>query len=119
VSCNDTGSYRLVQVGSQFEGVYFQRGVCLSASGGFFNTDSGRVSAGRVVGNTMTFTATPMCQYEGRLNGGPPTDLAGRGFCSLEINGLLHNFEGDWRATLTTTLAADEIVRRQPIALLP
>jgi len=99
VTCNDTGAYRLVQKGDKFEGVYFQTGVCLSATGGFFNTDSGRVSGGLVVGNTVRFVATPMCQYEGRLSGAPPGDVAGKGFCTLEINGLLHSFEGGWQAT--------------------
>src|SRR6185503_2747990 len=64
VSCNDTGAYRLRQTGDRFEGVYFQRGVCLSATGGFFNTDSGIVSAGMIIGNTVKFNATPTCQYE-------------------------------------------------------
>jgi len=52
-----------------------------------------------VVGNTVRFTATPMCQYEGRLSGAPPGDVAGRGFCTLEISGVLHSFEGSWQAT--------------------
>src|SRR5688572_10811295 len=96
VSCNDTGSYRLRQTGDRFEGVYFQTGVCLSATGGFFNAGSGRVSAGMVIGNTVRFNATPTCQYEGRLTGSPPGDVAGKGYCTLEINGLLHSFEGAW-----------------------
>ena len=99
VSCNDTGAYRLRQTGDRFEGVYFQRGVCLSATGGFFNTDSGIVSAGMIIGNTVKFNATPTCQYEGRLTGSPPGDVTGKGYCTLEINGLLHTFEGNWSAT--------------------
>jgi hypothetical protein len=98
VSCNDTGTYRLRQIGDRFEGVYFQRGICLGTQS-FFNTDSGFVSAGVVIGNTMKFTATPTCQYEGRLTGSPPGDVAGKGYCTLEINGLLHTFEGTWQAT--------------------
>jgi hypothetical protein len=99
VTCSDTGAYRLRQQGDRFEGVYFQTGVCLSATGGFFNTDSGVVSAGLVVGNTVRFTATPMCQYEGRLTGAQLGDVAGKGYCMLSINGVQHNFEGSWSAT--------------------
>lgn len=99
LKCSDTGTYRLRQDGSAFDGVYFQRGVCLGSGGGFFNTDSGRVSAGSVLGNTLRFTASPMCQYEGRLTGTPPAGVAGRGYCTLRINGTLHRFEGHWRAT--------------------
>jgi hypothetical protein len=99
LTCSDTGTYRLRQSGAAFEGVYFQRGVCLGTGGGFFNTDSGRVSSGSIVGHTLRFAATPMCQYEGRFNGALPSDVAGKGFCTLTINGTLFSFEGTWRAT--------------------
>lgn len=103
--CTDTGSYRFRQAGATFTGEYFQVGVCLaSAGGGFFNTDSGRLSAGLIVGHTLTFDATPMCRYEGRLSGAPPASVSGRGYCTLTINGTVHNFEGSWEATRTTTV---------------
>jgi hypothetical protein len=98
VSCSDTGAYRLRQVGDRFEGEYFQRGVCHVSGGGFFNTDSGFVSAGVVVGNTLRFNATPTCQYEGRLSETPERAIAGKGFCTIQLGGLQHNFEGSWRA---------------------
>lgn len=99
LTCTDTGSYRFRQDGATFTGEYFQVGVCLGATGGFFNTDSGRLSGGLIVGNTVTFTATPMCRYEGRLTGAPPAEVAGRGYCTLDVSGTTYNFEGDWQAS--------------------
>jgi hypothetical protein len=101
--CTDTGSYRFRQDGATFTGEYFQVGVCLGTGGGFFNTDSGRLSSGVIVGQTLRFDATPMCSYEGRLTGAPPQGVAGRGYCTLDINGTTYNFEGSWQATRTTT----------------
>lgn len=103
LTCTDTGSYRFRQEGATFTGEYFQVGVCLGQGGGFFNTDSGRLSAGRIVGHTLRFDATPMCSYEGRLTGAPPHGVAGRGYCTLDINGTTYNFEGSWEATRTST----------------
>ena len=102
LNCTDTGSYRFRQDGARFTGEYFQVGVCLGATSGFFNTDSGRLSSGLIVGNTVTFLATPMCRYEGRLTGAPPAEVAGRGYCTLDISGTTYNFEGEWRATRTS-----------------
>lgn len=99
LTCTDTGSYRFRQDGARFTGEYFQVGVCVSSTAGFFNTDSGQLSAGVIIGNTLRFNATPMCGYEGRLTGVPPTGVAGRGYCTLDIDGTTHNFEGDWQAT--------------------
>lgn len=101
LTCSDTGSYRFRQAGATFTGEYFQVGVCLSAGGGFFNTDSGRLSAGVIVGNTLRFDATPQCRYEGRLSGVPPAAVAGRGYCTLVIGSTTYNFEGDWSASRT------------------
>jgi hypothetical protein len=101
LTCTDTGSYRFRQAGATFTGEYFQVGVCLSAGGGFFNTDSGRLSSGVIVGNTVRFAATPQCHYEGRLTGVPPAGVSGRGYCTLVIGSTTYNFEGDWQATRT------------------
>src|SRR5262245_20028176 len=75
LTCTDTGSYRFRQTGSTFTGEYFQVGVCLGNGTGFFNTDSGRLSAGVIVGVTLRFDATPQCRYEGRVSGSPPATI--------------------------------------------
>lgn len=105
LTCTDTGSYRFRQTGASFTGEYFQVGVCLSTGGGgFFNTDSGRLSAGLVVGQTLRFDATPACSYEGRVSGSPPATILGRGYCTLEVGGTVHNFEGEWEAVRTSSV---------------
>ena len=104
LTCTDTGSYRFRQTGATFTGEYFQVGVCLSGTFGFFNTDSGRLSAGVIVGHTLKFDATPACRYEGRISGSPPTTILGRGYCTLPIGGTVHNFEGSWEATRTSSV---------------
>lgn len=105
LTCTDTGSYRFRQAGASFTGEYFQVGVCLhSSGGGFFNTDSGRLSAGVIVGHTLRFDATPACSYEGRVSGSPPATILGRGYCTLDLNGTVHNFEGSWEATRTSSV---------------
>ena len=105
LTCTDTGSYRFRQTGATFTGEYFQVGVCLSTGGGgFFNTDSGLLSAGQVVGHTLRFDATPACSYEGRVSGSPPTSIMGKGYCTLELGGTVHNFEGNWEAIRTSSV---------------
>ncbi len=105
LTCTDTGSYRFRQDGATFTGDYFQVGVCLSTSGGgFFNTDSGRLAGGVVVGQTLRFNATPTCSYEGRLSGTPAASISGRGYCTLDLNGTVHNFAGSWEATRTSSV---------------
>ena len=99
ITCADTGSYEITQVGDRFSGRYGQRGVCLTPSGAVDNADSGTVTNGRVVGRTVRFMVTVNCDYEGNASGMPPTSLGGRGACVLQDVGRTLNFAGTWQAT--------------------
>ena len=99
ISCTDSGSYDIVQVGDKFSGAYYQRGACTTPSGTVDNTDSGTVHAGRVIGRTLRFMVTANCDYEGSVNGMPPMTLAGRGVCVLEDVDRTLTFSGTWQAT--------------------
>jgi len=99
ISCADTGSYEITQVGDQFSGGYGQRGVCHTPTGTVDNADSGTVRNGRVMGHTVRFMVTDNCDYEGSASGMPPTALAGRGACVLQDMNRTLNFMGTWQAT--------------------
>ena len=100
VVCSDTGEYDFTQDGASFSGVYFQRGVCLlTVGGGFFNTDSGTVDSGRVVGNTVRFFVSPECQYVGALTGQPVDSAGGDGYCTATLGNKTLSFTGRWDAT--------------------
>ena len=79
ISCADTGSYEITQIGEQFSGRYGQRGACRTPAGVVDNADSGTVQNGRVIGRTVRFKVTLNCDYEGSASGMPATALAGRG----------------------------------------
>jgi hypothetical protein len=99
ISCADTGSYEITQVGDQFSGRYGQRGVCRTPTGAVDNADSGTVEKGRVVGHTVRFMVTINCDYEGSASGMPATALAGRGACVLQDVGRTLSFAGTWQAS--------------------
>jgi len=98
ISCTDSGSYDITQVGDTFSGVYYQRGACITPTGTVDNTDSGTVHAGRVIGRTVRFMVTANCDYEGSANGVPATTLAGRGVCVLQDVDRTLSFSGTWQA---------------------
>jgi hypothetical protein len=99
ISCTDSGSYHIVQVGDKFTGVYYQRGACITPTGTVDNTDSGTVHTGRVIGRTLRFMVTANCDYEGSVSGMPATTMAGRGVCVLQDVDRTLNFLGTWQAT--------------------
>lgn len=99
ISCTDSGSYDIAQVGDKFSGAYYQRGACITPTGTVDNTDSGTVHAGRVIGRTLRFMVTANCDYEGSASGMPATALEGRGACVLQDVNRTLNFSGTWRAT--------------------
>jgi hypothetical protein len=99
ISCTDSGSYDIAQVGDKFSGAYYQRGACITPTGTVDNTDSGTVHAGRVIGRTLRFMVTANCDYEGSASGMPATALEGRGACVLQDVNRTLNFSGIWRAT--------------------
>jgi len=99
ITCTDSGSYDITQVGDTFSGAYYQRGACFTPTGTVDNTDSGTVQAGRVIGRTLRFMVTENCDYEGSVNGTPATTLAGRGVCVLQDVDRTLNFSGTWQAT--------------------
>ena len=99
ISCTDSGSYDITQVGDKFSGTYYQRGTCVTPTGTVDNTDSGTVHAGRVIGRTLRFMVTANCDYEGSVSGMPATTLAGRGVCVLQDVDRTLNFSGTWQAT--------------------
>lgn len=99
ISCADTGSYEITQVGDLFSGRYGQRGVCRTPTGNVDNADSGTVQNGRVIGRTVRFMVTANCEYEGSASGMPATALAGRGACVLQDVNRTLNFAGTWQAS--------------------
>jgi hypothetical protein len=99
ISCADTGTYDIAQMGDRFVGVYAQRGFCTTPTGVVNNADSGTVSAGRVVGRTVRFMVTANCEYEGAATGMPASELAGHGACVLQDLDRTLNFTGTWKAT--------------------
>jgi hypothetical protein len=99
ITCTDSGSYDITQVGDTFSGVYYQRGACITPTGAVDNTDSGTVHAGRVIGRTVRFMVTANCDYEGSVSGMPATTLAGRGVCVLQDVDRTLSFSGTWQAT--------------------
>jgi hypothetical protein len=90
ITCADTGSYDITQTGTTFSGQYAQRGICKTPTG---------VSAGRVVGHTLSFRVTVNCEYSGNAAGMPPRELSGRGVCVLLDGQDTLRFSGTWRAT--------------------
>lgn len=99
ITCADTGTYEITQMGDRFSGLYGQSGVCRTPSGPVDNADSGTVQGGRVIGRTIRFMVTANCEYEGSVSGMPATALAGRGVCVLRDVDRTLNFLGTWRAT--------------------
>lgn len=99
ISCTDSGTYDIAQVGDTFSGAYYQRGACVTPTGTVDNTDSGTVQSGRVIGHTLRFMVTANCDYEGSVSGMPATALAGRGVCVLQDVNRTLNFSGNWQAT--------------------
>jgi hypothetical protein len=99
ITCADTGSYEITQVGDEFSGRYGQRGVCHTATGVVDNADSGTVQNGRVIGHTVRFKVTTNCDYEGSASGTPAAALTGRGACVLQDVNRTLNFAGTWQAT--------------------
>ena len=49
ITCQDVGTYSLLQAGASFVGSYGQVGVCHTPQGDKYNNDSGAVTRGRVV----------------------------------------------------------------------
>ncbi len=100
LACTDTGVYDISQVRDSFFGTYQQTGVCTSPQGAFSNRQRGTVTSGRIVGNRIQFHVPDNCDYGGSLTGAPPTQLAGKAYCTLrDSNGdLVYNYEGEWRA---------------------
>lgn len=98
-SCADTGSYEIAQQGDAFVGRYGQRGVCQTPGGPVDNADSGIVESGRVLGHTIRFTVTTVCQYDGSASGVPTAALAGHGFCAIHDVNRTINLAGSWQAT--------------------
>lgn len=99
ISCADTGTYEITQVGDRFSGSYGQRGACRTPTSIVDNADSGMVQGGRVIGQTVRFMVTANCDYEGSVSGMPATALAGRGTCVLQDADRTLTFLGTWRAT--------------------
>ena len=99
ITCADTGTYEITQMGDRFSGLYGQSGVCRTPGGAVDNTDSGTVQGGRVVGHTVRFMVNANCEYEGSLTGMPANHLAGRGSCVLQDANSTLNFLGTWQAT--------------------
>lgn len=98
ISCADTGTYHISQVGDRFVGTYGQSGVCRTPTGPFSNADSGTVDAGRVVGFTIQFTVTANCQYNGAASGTPPSTLTGHATCVLQDGTRRLTLAGAWKA---------------------
>ena len=99
ISCADTGTYEITQVGDRFSGIYAQRGICQTPTGAVNNADSGKVESGRVIGRTVRFMVTANCEYAGTANGMPAMELAGDGACVLQDIGRTLTFSGTWKAT--------------------
>lgn len=98
ISCADTGVYRLTQTGTTFDGDYVQRGICRTAAGLVDNADSGSVTDGRVVGRTLRFKASLVCEYDGALDSATGR-ISGRGLCVLQGGGDTLKLSGVWSAT--------------------
>jgi hypothetical protein len=98
ITCSATGTYRLTQMGTMFQGDYVQAGVCNTPSGRVNNADSGGVANGVVIGRTIRFRASQYCDYDGALD--PATGrIAGRALCILVGGGDSITLQGSWSAT--------------------
>jgi len=100
LACTDTGVYDISQVRDSFIGTYQQTGVCTSPQGAFSNRQRGTVTSGRITGHRIQFHVPDNCDYDGSLSGSPPTQVAGKGFCTLRdsIGRLVYSYEGAWQA---------------------
>jgi hypothetical protein len=97
ITCADTGTYEITQMGDRFSGLYGQSGVCYIPGGAVDNADSGTVQGGHVIGRTIRFMVDATCEYEASVTGVPATQLSGHGTCVLQdANRILL---GTWQAT--------------------
>jgi hypothetical protein len=96
-SCADTGTYVITQTADGFVGGYFQRGVCRGSFGVVDNTDSGTVTEGHVVGQTVRFKA-PNCDYDGKVATDDQDRLDGHVACAISDPTISYNFSGTWTA---------------------
>ena len=99
ITCTADGTANIGQSGSTFSGTFTQTGECVGPGGSADNSGSGPISAGRLVGNTMSFEV-PSCRYEGTLAGDPPSGASGELTCSILEEGERFDFVGDWFVTL-------------------
>jgi hypothetical protein len=97
ITCADTGTYDITQMGDRFSGLYGQSGVCRTPGGAVNNADSGTVQGGHVIGQTIRFMVDASCEYEASVSGMPATQLAGRGTCVLQDAN--RTLLGIWQAT--------------------
>ena len=98
ISCADTGSYEISQMGTAFSGTYTQRGVCPTPQGAVSNADAGAVTAGRMAGHTLRFAA-PNCAYDGSVNAPAGDRIDGHVACELRDSTQTLSFAGSWKAS--------------------
>ena len=96
ITCADTGTYEITQMGDQFSGRYGQSGVCHLPGGAVDNADSGAVQGGQVIGQTIRFVVDANCEYEASVTGMPASQLAGHAKCILQ--GASGTLLGTWQA---------------------
>jgi len=98
ITCQDVGTYSLLQAGANFVGSYGQVGVCHTPQGDKYNNDSGPVTRGHVVGHTLRFSA-PNCEYDGSVDTDSGASITGRVVCALSDPTRQFNFSGTWQAS--------------------
>jgi len=98
ITCQDVGTYSLLQAGANFVGSYGQVGVCHTPQGDKYNDDSGAVTRGHVVGHTLRFSA-PNCEYDGSVDTDSGASITGRVVCALSDPTRQFNFSGTWQAS--------------------
>src|SRR5882672_643597 len=96
ITCADTGTYQITQLGDRFGGLYGQSGVCRTPGGAVSNADSGTVQGGHVIGQTIRFMVDANCEYDASVSGMPATQLAGHAKCLLQ--GASGTLLGTWQA---------------------
>ena len=96
ITCADTGSYEITQMGDQFNGRYGQSGVCHIPGGAVDNADSGTVQGGHVIGQTIRFIVDANCEYDASVAGMPAIQLVGHARCVLQ--GASGTLLGTWQA---------------------
>lgn len=98
LSCSATGVYHFNQAGTMVDGYYIQDGVCTTPSGPVSNADSSSVTMGRVVGRTIAFRASTICDYDGTLDLGSGV-ISGVGTCLIPRTSDTVHLIGNWSAT--------------------